>query len=250
MSQQFQNQIALITGGTTGIGFTTAKFLLDQGAQVVVTGRNAKALAQAQAELGPRAQVIASDAADEADVKRLFAQIKEQYGRLDVLFLNAGIAKFGGLEQASLAEFDEMWRINIRGPWLAIREALPLLKPGASIVVNTSVVDVKGMAGTSAYSATKAALRSLVRTAAAELAPKKIRVNAVSPGPIETPIFEKAGMPPAAVEGFLASVTPQIPLGRVGRSEEVAAAALFLASGAASFITGSELAVDGGLAQV
>lgn len=250
MSQQFQGQIALITGGTTGIGFATAKALITEGAQVIVTGRNPKSLAHAKAELGPRAEVIASDAADEVEVKRLFARIREQFGRLDVVFLNAGIAKFGAIPEASLAEFDEMWRINIRGPWLALREALPLLGEGGSIVVNTSVVDVKGMAGTSAYSATKAALRSLVRTAAAELAPRKIRINAVSPGPIETPIFEKSGLGPQEVAGFLANVTPQVPLGRIGRAEEVAAATLFLASKGASFITGSELAVDGGLAQI
>lgn len=250
MSQQFKDQVALVTGGTTGIGFATAKALIAAGAQVIVTGRNPQSLAHAKAELGPKAEVIASDASDEVELKRLFVRIKDQFGRIDILFLNAGIAKFGGIPEASLAEFDDMWRTNIRGPWLAIREALPLLGEGASIVVNTSVVDIKGMAGTSAYSATKAALRSLVRTAAAELAPRKIRINAVSPGPIDTPIFGKTGMPAEGVAGFKESMITQIPLGRLGNADEVAAATLFLASKGASFITGSELAVDGGLAQI
>lgn len=249
-SDELTGKIALITGGTTGIGLATARRFLDAGATVLVTGRNPETLAAARAELGNRAEVLASDAADPAAISALFAHVQQRHGRLDVLFLNAGVALFAPLEQAPVDMFDRMWAVNVRGPWLALQAALPLLQPGASVVVNTSVVGEKGMPGASAYGATKAALRSIVRTAAAELSPRGIRINAVSPGPIETPIYGKLGMPAAAAQDFAAGVLAQVPLGRFGRAEEVASTALFLASAASSFIQGTEIAVDGGMAQV
>ena len=250
MSRRLENKIALITGGTTGIGLATAKRFAEEGAEVIVTGRNPGTLELARRELNGRVQVVESDAADERQVAQLFESLARKQGRLDVVFLNAGIAKFAPLAEAPLSDFDAMWDLNVRGPWLALKHALPLLAEGAAVIVNTSVVNQKGMAGTTAYAATKAALRAIVRAAAAELAGRRVRVNAISPGPIETPIFEKTGLSAQEREAFRKDVAIRVPLGRFGAAHEVASAAAFLASPDASFITGTELAVDGGFAQV
>jgi NAD(P)-dependent dehydrogenase (short-subunit alcohol dehydrogenase family) len=250
MSKKLENRVAVITGGTTGIGLATAKRFVAEGARVVVTGRNPETLEVARRELGNRAEVIRSDAGDEKEIGQLFAGVARTYGRLDVLFLNAGIARFAPLSEAAPADFDAMWSVNVRGPWLALKHALPLLSEGAAVLVNTSVANQKGMPGTAAYSATKAALRGLIRAAAAELAARKVRVNAISPGPIETPIFGKLGLSTEASEELLQGIASRVPLGRMGSADEVAGAAVFLASQDASFITGSEIAVDGGFAQV
>ena len=250
MTKRLEGKIALITGGTTGIGLATAKRFGEEGARVIVTGRNPETLEQARRELNGKAQIIESDAGDARQVEKLFESIAKSYGRLDVLFLNAGIARFAPLADATVSDFDAMWDVNVRGPWLALKHALPLLSEGAAVIVNTSVVNQKGIPGTTAYAATKAGLRAIVRSAAAELAGRKVRVNAISPGPIETPIFGKIGLSASEVEGFRKDTTSSIPLGRFGAAEEVASAAAFLASVDASFITGTELAVDGGYAQV
>jgi NAD(P)-dependent dehydrogenase (short-subunit alcohol dehydrogenase family) len=250
MARRLEGRIALITGGTTGIGLASAKRFAEEGAQVIVTGRNPETLALARRALDGRVQVVESDAGDERQVAELFASIARSHGRLDVLFLNAGIARFAPLAEASVSDFDAMWDVNVRGPWLALKHALPILAEGAAVIINTSVAGQKGMAGTSAYAATKAALRAIVRTAAGELAGRNVRVNAISPGPIETPIFEKMGLPAQELEAFRQDVPTRVPLGRFGAADEVASAAAFLASKEASFITGTELAVDGGFAQV
>ena len=250
MTRKLENKVALITGGTTGIGLATAKRFAAEGARVIVTGRNRETLEAARKELGDRAEVIESDAGDEKQIAQLFEGLAKTHRRLDVLFLNAGIAKFAPLAEASVKDFDAMWTLNVRGPWLALKHALPLLAEGANVIVNTSVVNQKGLAGAAAYAATKAALRAVVRGAATELAARKIRVNAISPGPIETPIFGKLGLSKNAADDFLKDAATRIPLGRIGAADEVAGAALFLASADASFITGSEIAVDGGFAQV
>ena len=242
--------MVLITGGTTGIGFATARQFIDAGARVIVTGQNPETLALARTELGDRAEVVSSDAASEADIAALFGHIQARYGRLDVLFLNAGIAQFAPWEAQPLAGLDRMFAVNVRGPWLAVQHALPLLQPGSTILFNTSVVNQIGMAGASAYAATKAALRSLIRTAVVELSPRGIRVNAVSPGPIATPIYGKLGLDASSQQALAEGILPKVPLGRFGSPDEVASAAFFLASDAASFIQGVELAVDGGMAQV
>lgn len=250
MTKKLENKIALITGGTTGIGLATAKRFAAEGARVIVTGRNPETLEAARRELGGRAEVVESDAGDEKDIARLFEGLARTHRRLDVLFLNAGIARFAPLADASVKDFDAMWTVNVRGPWLALKHALPLLAEGATVLVNTSVVNQKGLAGAAAYAATKAGLRAVVRGAATELAARRIRVNAISPGPIETPIFGKLGISKNAADDFLKDAASHIPLQRIGNVDEVAGTAVFLASEDASFITGSEIAVDGGFAQV
>jgi NAD(P)-dependent dehydrogenase (short-subunit alcohol dehydrogenase family) len=250
MSKRLENRVALITGGTTGIGLATAKLFAAEGARVIVTGRNPETLEAAKRELGGRAEVVESDAGDETKIAQLFAELARTYRRLDVLFLNAGIARFAPLAEAAPADFDAMWRVSVRDSWLALKHALPLLSEGASVIVNSSVAGQKGLPGSAAYAATKAALRGLIRAAAAELAGRKVRVNAVSPGPVETPIFGKLGLPPKAVDELAQDIASRVPLGRIGSADEIAAAALFLASASASFMTGSEISVDGGFAQV
>ena len=245
-----QGKIALITGGTSGIGLATAKLFIEQGAKVVITGRNAQTLAQAQEELGPDVLGLQSDAGDLSQLDEVFATIRARFGRLDVLFLNAGIAQFSPLDLQSEQGFDELVRINLKGPYFAIQKALPLLTQGSTIVVNTSVVNQMGMPNSSAYASTKAALRAVIRPLTNELSSRGIRLNAVSPGPIETPIYGKMGMSSEQLNGFSEQVVQGVPLGRFGRADEIAQTVLFLSSPASSYIQGVELAVDGGMSQV
>ena len=247
MSDKLKNKVAVITGGTTGIGFATAKRFIDEGATVVLTGTNPNTLESARSELNGRAEVIASDASKGEDVKALFEHVVNKFGKIDVLFLNAGIARFAPWEEHSEEDFDRQFAINVKGPWLAIKHAIPALNDGASVIATTSVANQIGMPGASAYAATKAAVQQMVRTAAAELSPRGIRVNAVSPGPIDTPIYGKTGMPAEEVEQMAAGILSQVALGRFGRSEEVANLALFLASDESSYVQGQELVVDGGM---
>lgn len=247
MAKKLEGKVALITGGTTGIGFAAAKRFSDEGATVILTGRNPETLEAARAELGSKVQVIASDASKEEDIKALYATVAKEHGKIDVLFLNAGIARFAPWEQHSLEDFEQMFAVNVTGPWLAIKHGIPVLRDGASVIATTSVVNQMGTPGGSAYAATKAALEQLVRTAAAELSPRGIRVNAVSPGPIETPIFAKMGMPQAQLDQMAQDFQGKVALGRFGKPEEVANVALFLASDESSFVQGQEFAVDGGI---
>lgn len=247
MVGKLHNKVAVITGGTTGIGFAAAKRFVDEGAKVVLTGTNPETLKAARSELGERVDVIASDASSENDIKSLFETVVAKYGKIDVLFLNAGIAKFAPWKSHSVEDFDKQFAINVRGPWLAIKHAIPVLNDGASIIATTSVANQTGMPGASAYAASKAALQQLVRTAAAELSPRGIRVNGVSPGPIETPIFQKMGVPAAEMKQMAAGMKSQVPLGRFGTSEEVANVVLFLASDESSYVQGQEYVVDGGM---
>jgi NAD(P)-dependent dehydrogenase (short-subunit alcohol dehydrogenase family) len=239
-----------VTGGNSGIGLATAKRLQEEGARVAISGRSRKTLDEAVKTIGDGVVAVQSDVTKLADVDKLYAEVSERLGKIDVLFVNAGVAKFAPLAETSESLYDENFDINIKGAYFTIQKALPLLNDGASIILNTSVVDSKGTAGTSAYSATKAALRSLARTAAAELAPRGIRVNTVAPGPIVTPILERTGLPKEAIDEFARGVTAKIPLKRFGQPEEVAGAVAFLASQDASYITGVEINVDGGLGQV
>lgn len=248
--KKLENKVAVITGGTTGIGLAAARLFASEGAKVIVTGSNPKTLDVARAELAGVAEVVASDAGSAKDIAALVAHVTDKHGGVDVLFLNAGIAKFAPIGDLDESVFDELFRVNVKGPWLALKSFAPKLRRGASVILNTSVAGNLGMAGSTAYAATKAAVRSFTRTAASELAGAGVRVNAVSPGPIETPIYGKMGMPAEAVKGFAESLTAQVPLSRFGRPEEIAKAALFLASDDASYITAEEIVVDGGLSNV
>ena len=246
MSKKLDGRIALVTGGTTGIGLATARLFHAEGARVIVTGKNPATIETARASLKGIAEVISSDSGDSAEIEGLFAHIQKEHGGLDVLFLNAGVLRGGTIATMGEADFDEVFRVNVKGPWLALKAAIPLLRRGGAVVLNASINAHLGMPGTSAYAASKAALRSLARTAAAELAEQGVRVNAVSPGPTDSGIIEKVYSTEAAavVKSALAA---KIPLRRRGSTDEIARVVLFLASDDSSFMTGEEVVVDGGM---
>ena len=247
---RLKGKVAVVTGGNSGIGLATAKRFQEEGAKVVISGRSKKTLDEAVSTIGNGILAVQADVSRLEDVDKLFAEVAKKHGKIDVLFVNAGVAKFAPLAQTTESTYDEQFDINIKGAYFTIQKALPLLNDGASIILNTSVADRKGTANTSAYSATKAALRSLARTAAAELADRGIRVNTVAPGPIVTPIFGRTGLPQEAIDGFAKEIVSKVPLKRFGQPEEVASAVAFLASQDASYITGVELSVDGGYGQI
>jgi len=249
-SKAFENKVALITGGNSGIGLATAMLLHRQGAKVIVSGRDQGTLNSAAAAIGAGTLAVRSDVSEPADLTALFTAVKKHAGNIDVLFANAGVAKFAPLADTTEALYDEVFDINVRGTFFTIQKALAHLNDGASIVLNTSFVNLKGTPATSVYSASKAAIRSFVRTTAAELAGRGIRVNAVSPGPIATPIYDRLGLPKEAVDALAQSILAQVPMQRFGQPEEVAAVVAFLASSAASYITGVEIEVGGGVGQV
>lgn len=245
-----QHKTALITGGTTGIGFATARLFLAHGARVTITGQDDARLQAAREALGPGAHAERVDVRDAAQLARLAASLKTRYGKLDVLFANAGIAKPTPLLDGQPAVFDEVMAVNVGGVYLTLRALVPLMERGASVVMNTSWLDEVGTPGLAALSASKAAVRSMTRTLAAELWPRGIRVNAVSPGAIRTPIHGKTGMSAEDAQRFAERIQAAVPMGRFGEAEEVAEAALFLASDRSSYCLGAELAVDGGFAQI
>ncbi len=247
---KLQGKIALITGGSTGIGLATAKLFQQEGATVVVTGRTKSSLDEAQKELGPDALVIQADASKMKDTANVVEQVKAKFGRIDILFANAGIAKFGPAAQVEEQTFDEMFGINVKGLFFTVQAALPLIPTGGAILLNASIVSKKGLPGTSIYSTTKAAVRSFGRTLAAELAGQGIRVNTISPGPIATPIYGKLGMDAAGTKQFEESMAQSVGLKRFGQPEEIAKVAVFLASDDASYVVGTEVFVDGGLAEL
>jgi NAD(P)-dependent dehydrogenase (short-subunit alcohol dehydrogenase family) len=245
---RLQGKIALITGGTTGIGLAAAQSFHAEGARVFVTGRNPKTLDAARQVLPKDVTILEADSGKLADLDRLVAELKARAGRIDVLFVNAGIGNFTPLEAVDEANWNGIMDVNLKGPFFLTQKALPLLSQGASVIYTTSVVDRKGFPSSAVYTASKAGLAGLARVLAAELAPRGIRVNSLSPGPIATPIQAKLGLPPEAMAEFEASMREHVPLKRFGLDTEVAKAALFLASDDASFVTGEELMVDGGAA--
>jgi len=244
------SKIAVITGGNSGIGLATAKLFAAEGAQVIITGRRAAEVEKATKDIGHNAVGIISDVSKPADLDKLFAEVKAKFGRIDVLFANAGIAELGPIGSITEEHFDKHFNINVKGLLFTVQKALALLSDGGSIILNSSVVNTKGMGGFTVYAATKAAVRSFARTWTAELKDRKIRVNVVSPGPIETPIYEKMGLPEKQVQEFGAAVAGMVPLGRFGKPEEIAKAALFLASDDSSYVAGVDLYVDGGMVAV
>jgi NAD(P)-dependent dehydrogenase (short-subunit alcohol dehydrogenase family) len=244
------NKTVVITGGSSGIGLATAVRLHAQGAQVVLFGRNAQALAQAKTSLGERVVTVQGDVTVDTDLQRLFSTTKEHFGSVDILVVNAGIARVAALEDVSPMLFDEVFDINVKGAYFTVQHASPLLREGGSVVLITSSASSQGQAGMSIYAATKAALRSLARSLAAELLPRGIRVNAVSPGPIVTPIYGKLGLPQDAIEEFAAGVIAQVPMKRFGKANEVADAVAFLAGPGSTYVAGIDLAVDGGMTQM
>jgi NAD(P)-dependent dehydrogenase (short-subunit alcohol dehydrogenase family) len=248
--KRLEGKVAVVTGGNSGIGLAAAKRLQEEGARVAIAGRSKKTLDEAAKAIGNGVLAVQADVTKLADIDKLYAEVSKKFGKIDVLFVNAGVAKFAPLAQTSESLYDEQFDINIKGAYFTIQKALPLLNDGASIILNTSVADRKGMAGATAYSATKAALRSLARTAAAELVERGIRVNTVAPGPIVTPILGRTGLPQEALDEFTKEIAGKVPMKRFGQPEEVAGVVAFLASQDASYITGVEINVDGGMGQI
>jgi NAD(P)-dependent dehydrogenase (short-subunit alcohol dehydrogenase family) len=245
---RLENKVAVITGGNSGIGFATAKLFIAEGAKVIITGRKQASVEKAVEELGDQAKGIVSDTGSMKDINKLQAQVAAIHPNIDILFLNAGIAKFTSVEAADEATFDEQFNINVKGSYFTIQQLLPLLKDGSSIVLNTSINAHIGMPGAAIYAASKAAQLTLIRNISAELLSRKIRVNSVSPGPVSTPIYDKLGMTDEQLSATASGILSQIPIGRFGTSEEIAKVVLFLASDDSTFLLGAELIADGGMA--
>jgi NAD(P)-dependent dehydrogenase (short-subunit alcohol dehydrogenase family) len=244
---KLSNKVAVVTGGNSGIGLATAKEFIEQGARVVITGRNQAAIDAAVQELGSNATGVLADTANLQHTDALVAKVKSLYKNVDVLFINAGIGQFFPIESATEKQFDDIMGINYKGAYFTLSKFLPLLQEGASVILLSSISATAGMANASVYGGSKAALNSLAKVASVELAPRKIRVNSVSPGPIDTPILGKTGMDAAALEGFAGAIRNQVPLKRFGAASEVARLVTFLASDDAGFITGGDYVVDGGI---
>ena len=247
---KLEGKIALITGGNSGIGLATAKQFVNEGAYVFITGRRDPELAAAVKEIGSNVTGVQGDVSNLGDLDRLFAQIKREKGKLDIVFANAGIAKMAPLGEITEEDYDSNFNINVKGLLFTVQKALPLMPDGASMILNASIGADKGFPENSVYSATKAAVRSFARTWTMDLKDRHIRVNAVSPGPIETPGMKDLMASGAAAEQLMKKLLNSVPLGRFGTPDEIAKPVVFLASDDSSYITGMELFVDGGMAQV
>lgn len=250
MGSKLDGKIAVITGGNSGIGLATAKRFVSEGANVFIFGRRQNEIDAGVSEIGKNVIGIQGDVSNLADLDRLFDVVKEQKGHLDILFANAGIAQFAPLGEIPEEHFDKIFRINVKGLLFTVQKALPILEDGGSIILNASIGSSKGVGGSSVYSATKAAVRSFARTWTVDLKERKIRVNAISPGPIDTPIFSSITQNEEQSELFKKNIVNAVPMKRMGSPDEVAKAVSFLASGESSYVTGIELFVDGGLAQI
>lgn len=251
MTQKLNGKIAVITGATSGIGLATAKRFVAEGARLFITGRRADVLAAAVDEIGGNVIGIQADSAKQADLDRLFNRVKEEAGRIDVLFVNAGGGSFAPLGQITEEQFDDTFNRNVKGVLFTVQTALPLLGKGSSVILTGSTAGATGTPAFSVYAASKAAIRNFARNWILDLKDRGIRVNTLSPGPTETTgLVELAGKDKADQQGLLDYLSSQVPMGRVGRAEEIASAALFLASDESSFVSGAELFADGGIAQV
>jgi NAD(P)-dependent dehydrogenase (short-subunit alcohol dehydrogenase family) len=247
---RLENKIALVTGGTSGIGFATAKHFVNEGAYVFITGRRDAELAAAVKEIGRNVAGVQGDVSKLDDLDRLFAQVKREKQRLDIVFANAGVAKYAPFGEITEELYDSTFNTNVRGLFFTVQKALPLLPDGASIILTASMVASKGLAANSVYSATKAAIRSFARTWTTDLKDRRIRVNAVSPGSIDTPGLSRLLAASETGQQRLKMISNNVPLGRLGKPDEIAKAVVFLASEDASYVTGTELFADGGFAQV
>lgn len=248
--RNFDNKTVLVTGGSSGIGLATALQFAQQGARVIITGRDQAALDRARAELGANAVALRHDAGDIHAAKALAANLKEQGITLDALFVNAGVAKFAPLEAVEEDLWDQTFNTNVKGAFFTIQALSPLLNTGAAIILNGSINAHIGMPNSSVYAASKAALISLAKTLSGELISRGIRVNVVSPGPVQTPLYGKLGVPADQLDALAAGIQAQVPLKRFGTPDEVASAVVYLSSPAAAFIVGTELIVDGGMSQL
>ena len=247
---KLEGKVALITGGNSGIGLATAKQFVNEGAYVFITGRREAELAAAKKQIGKNVTAIHGDVSNLDDLDRLFVQIKKEKGKIDIVFANAGVARYAPLGTITEDFFDSIFDINVKGVLFTVQKSLPLLRDGGSIILNASIVATKGLSSNSVYSATKAAVRSFARTWTTDLKDRRIRVNAISPGPIDTPGLSELLASSETGEQRKKMISTTVPLGRFGRPEEIAKAVVFLASDDASYITGIELFVDGGFAQV
>jgi len=250
MSKKLEGKVAVVTGGNSGIGLATAQRFADEGAHVFITGRRQGELDAAVKRIGANATAVQGDVSKLADLDRLYATVKQKQGRVDVLFANAGGGQIAPLGAITEEHFDQAFDTNVKGLLFTVQKALPLFQDGGSIILNASIVASKGMEAFSVYSATKAAVRSFARCWTVDLKSRKIRVNVVSPGPIDTPGLNNLGLTQEQGEQFKASVVGAVPMGRMGSPDEIAKAVLFLASDDSSYVTGTELFVDGGMAQI
>ncbi|CEG58304.1 SDR family oxidoreductase [Legionella fallonii] len=248
--KKLEGKVSVITGGTSGIGLATAKLFFEEGASVVIVGRDSKTLQAAKDELGDKVLALQADVAKLLDLDRVFAEIKSTFGRIDVLFANAGIANFVPLSEVNEDFFDKMMDVNVKGLFFTVQKSIPLMRKGSSIILTSSSLQQRALPGGSVYSASKAAVRSFGRGFAADLVDKGIRVNVISPGPVETPIYKKMGLSEEKLNMMSQKMTERVPLKRMGHPDELAKAALFLASDDSDFIFGAELCVDGGVAQL
>ena len=250
MSKKLEGKVAVVTGGNSGIGLATAQRFADEGAHVFITGRRQGELDAAVKQIGANATAVQGDVSKLADLDRLYATVKQKQGRVDVLFANAGGGQIAPLGAITEEHFDQAFDTNVKGLLFTVQKALPLFQDGGSIILNASIVASKGMEAFSVYSATKAAVRSFARCWTVDLKSRKIRVNVVSPGPIDTPGYNNLGLTAAQLEQFKTNVVGAVPMGRMGSPDEIAKAVLFLASDDSSYVTGTELFVDGGMAQI
>jgi NAD(P)-dependent dehydrogenase (short-subunit alcohol dehydrogenase family) len=248
--KKLEGKVALITGGSSGIGLATAKLFWEEGATVAIAGQTPKALEAAKKDLGGEALVLQADVSKLSDLDRVFSEIKTSFGRIDVLFANAGIAHFMPVGEVSEDFFDRIRDVNVKGLFFTVQKALPLMHKSGAIILTSSSLQQRAMSGGSVYAAGKAAVRSLGRGFAADLAESGIRVNVLTPGPVETPIYGKMGLSAEKAKAMNENMTAHVPIKRVGRPNELAKAALFLACDDSSFVFGSELCTDGGLAQL
>lgn len=241
-------KVAVVTGGSTGMGLATAKRFVEEGAYVFITGRRQAELEAAVKEIGKNVTAVQSDVSNLADLDRLYQTVKEKKGKLDIVFANAGVGEFAALAEVTEQHYNKIFDINVKGLLFTVQKALPLLRDGGAIILNASIAGSTGSEAFSVYSASKAAVRAFARSWILELKSRQIRVNVLSPGPIDTPIFDSLGSPDKAQE-FKSYIATQVPLGRMGNPDEIGSAATFLASDDSSFVNGIELTVDGGMAQ-